>query len=295
MSWAAHELESYFLQKHTKVRVSYLAILLGCLAPDLFTKMPVYGLHVGPIDFRRVAHPYEYHRGWPGVGFTHSLMWGVALSLLVLWIFRSRQWALGLLIGEWAHVITDFGDSVGTMALFPFTTQHYTIGMWAYAAQEGKYGDAAAYYSSLGGVWDFFWLLMALTGFRVLSSSYFFRVVVPSDPVWGWLRRRFHLRPITMLAMYRAFFMYGGCRIFAWFIWSRTVKHAPLDWSWGGPFWVDKVKLPHEAWTTYLVNTAIGLAGFAVCLYLVWIFLGQRLWRRGKELPVLVDLERVEV
>jgi len=31
MSWAAHELESYFLQKHVKVKVSYLAILLGCV------------------------------------------------------------------------------------------------------------------------------------------------------------------------------------------------------------------------------------------------------------------------
>ena len=49
MSWAAHELESYFLQKHTKLRVSYLAILLGCLSPDLLTKLPVYGLDLGPI------------------------------------------------------------------------------------------------------------------------------------------------------------------------------------------------------------------------------------------------------
>ena len=31
MSWAAHELESYFIQKHTKARISYLAILLGGL------------------------------------------------------------------------------------------------------------------------------------------------------------------------------------------------------------------------------------------------------------------------
>ena len=284
MSWAAHELESYFLQKHTKIKVSYLAILLGCLAPD-FTKLRVYGLDIGPIHLKAAKYPYQYHRGWPGVGPTHSLMFGVVLFAFVLFVFRSKQWALGLLIGQWAHVLTDICDSVGTMVFFPFTTQHYTIGMWAYAAQQGKYGDAAAYYSSLGGVWDFFWLLMVLTGFQVLSSGYFFTNVVPNDPVWGWLRRRYHLRDVTLLAMYRAFFLYGGCRIIAWFVWSRAVRHAPLDLSWGGPFWVNKVTLPHEAWTTYLLNSAKGLLLFALALWLLWTVVGARLWARGKQLP----------
>ena len=35
--------------------------------------------------------------------------------------------------------------AIPALALFPFTTQHFTIGMWAYASQEGRYGDAAAY------------------------------------------------------------------------------------------------------------------------------------------------------
>ncbi|BEP12958.1 hypothetical protein acdb102_12690 [Acidothermaceae bacterium B102] len=287
MSWAAHELESYFLQKHTKIRVSYLAILLGCLAPD-FTKFHVYGLDIGPIHLKAAKHPYEYHRGWPGVGPTHSLMFGVALFVFVLLVFRSKQWALGLLIGQWAHVLTDICDSVGTMVFFPFSTQHYTIGMWAYAAQQGKYGDAAAYYSSLGGVWDFFWLLMVLTGFQVLSAGYFFAHVVPNDPVWGWLRRRFHLRDVTLLAMYRAFFLYGACRIIAWFTWSRLVRHAPLDWSWGGPYWVNKVVLPHEPWATFAWNTTRSLVLFPLSLYLLWVLFGRRLWNRGQELPALL-------
>jgi len=105
--------------------------------------------------------------------------------------------------------------------------------------------------------------------------------VVPNDPVWGWLRRRFKLRDVTLLAMYRAFFLYGGCRIFAWFTWSRTVRHAPLDWSWGGPFWVDKVVLPHEGRGTFLWNTGRGVALFALSLYALWMVVGRRLWRRG--------------
>ena len=44
------------------------------------------------------------------------------------------------------------------MPFFPFSTEPVTISMWKHAAAEGRYGDAAAYYSSLGGVWDLFWL-----------------------------------------------------------------------------------------------------------------------------------------
>ena len=47
MSWAAHELESYVLKKHIYVRISYLAILAGCLAPDLITKTWTYGFTIG--------------------------------------------------------------------------------------------------------------------------------------------------------------------------------------------------------------------------------------------------------
>lgn len=279
MSWAAHELESYFIQKHTKIKVSYLAILLGCLSPDLLTKLPVYGFHVAGIGFGAQSHPWQYHRGWPGVGFTHTLAFGALIALVVLWRTGNRAWCLGLLLGQWAHVLTDCFDSVGTMVFFPFTTQHYTIGMWAYAAQQGRYGDAAAYYSSLGGVWDFFWLCMAVSGWRVFSKGYFFSTVVPADPVWAWLRRRFRLTDRAMLALYRSYFVYGGCRIFAWFTWARLVKHAPLDWSWGGPFWVTKATFPHESWQSYVGNTLVGLVGLTGALLLLWRFVGLRLWR----------------
>ena len=282
MSWAAHELESYFIQKHTSAKVSYLAILLGCLLPDLMTKLPVYGVRIGSFSFK-AAVPAEYHRGWPGVGFTHSLLFGVLVAGLVLWATGNRAWFLGLLLGQWAHVLTDTFDSVGTMVFFPFTTQHYTTGMWAYAAQAGRYGDASAYYSSLGGVWDFIWLCLALTGYQVFSRDFFFRVVVPNDPgVWGWLRRRFGLSSTAMLALYRCYFIYGGCRMFAWFIWSRLIEKDPLDWSWGGPFWVEKAPTTSTPVADYLRNTAVGAVGLTVALYLLWRVVGQRLWRRAE-------------
>lgn len=137
-------------------------------------------------------------------------------------------------------MLTDCFDSVGTMLFFPFTTQRYSTGMWAYASQQGRYGDASAYYSSLGGVWDF-------------------------------------------LTLYRSYFLYGGCRVIAWFVWSRWVDDAPLDWSWGGPFWVDKVHSPTTAVGEFLVNTAVGLLGLTVTLWLGWRLAAHRWWRQAAD------------
>ena len=85
MSWAAHELESYFLQKHTKAKVSYLAILLGCLLPDLFTKLPVYGITIHGKKFFHAQVPYKYHRGFPGVLVTLTRLPGLRFGAGVVY------------------------------------------------------------------------------------------------------------------------------------------------------------------------------------------------------------------
>ncbi|MGI8664221.1 MAG: metal-dependent hydrolase [Acidimicrobiales bacterium] len=286
MSWAAHELESYVLQKHVKAKISYIAVLFGCLLPDFFTKLPVYGLHIGDVELIKAKTPYKYHRGWPGVGPTHSLLWAFLISTLVLVVWRNRAWFLGILIGTAAHVFTDTFDSVGTMVFFPFTTEHYSTGMWAYAAQQGRYGDAAAYYSSLGGVWDVFWLLIALTGAGVLGRKYFREQVMPNDPgAWAWLKRTFGLNDSAMLAAYRAWFVYGTARIFAWFAWARLLNpergKEVLDLSWGGPSWVEKVSYPFPGWGTFLLHTTIGILGWTVTVVVGWRWFGRRLWVRA--------------
>jgi hypothetical protein len=41
-----------------------------------------------------------FHRGWPGVGFTHSLLYGVVIAFL-LWRFAgSKTWAISFLTTE---------------------------------------------------------------------------------------------------------------------------------------------------------------------------------------------------
>ena len=34
---------------------------------------------------------------------------------------KSKVWAISFLLGNWAHDISDIGDTMGTMLLFPFS------------------------------------------------------------------------------------------------------------------------------------------------------------------------------
>ncbi len=226
MSWAAHEFENYVIQRHVGVKVSFLGIVLGTLSPDLFTKSLVYSSD----------DPAQFHRGWPGVGFSHSLLFGVVLALLALAITRSRSWSLGILIGQWAHVFTDIADTAGVMPFFPFSTEPVTISMWRHAAAEGAYGDAAAYYSSLGGAWDLFWLVvLVLVARRTLTADYFRTTIVPADPrVWAWLHRRTGLGERGLLTLYRGLCFYGAGRMVSWFLYARLGAKTPFQPVWDG-------------------------------------------------------------
>jgi hypothetical protein len=84
--------------------------------------------------------------------------------------------------------------------------------------------------------------------------------------------------------MYRAYFYYGACRIFAWFFWARWIDKVPLDLSWGGPNWVNKVPGYHYSLLSFTLNTLVGVVGLAVSMFLLWRWLGRRWWDRA--LPV---------
>jgi membrane-bound metal-dependent hydrolase YbcI (DUF457 family) len=281
VSWAAHEFENYFLQKHLGTRVSFLAIVLGTFSPDLFTKAFVY----------QSSDPAHFHRGWPGVGFTHSLIFGVLLATIVLAATRSRSWALGILIGQWAHVLTDVADSAGVMPFFPFSIEPVSIDMWKHAAVAGRNGDATAYYSSLGGVWDLFWLVMLVVFARkVLRPEYFRKVIVPSDPkVWAWLHRRLKISERGLMLFYWGFLFYGLGRMISWFLYARLDVRAPWQPWWGGPDFVAKNDLSDAGLLEVLLRTSIGGVLFAGFLWLCWRLFGARLWARGVDPPILPD------
>jgi membrane-bound metal-dependent hydrolase YbcI (DUF457 family) len=151
MSWAAHDLEPYVIQKELGKRVAFVPLLIGSYAPDLTSKWFVYGVTLVGVELK-AENPAQFHRGWPGVGFTHSLMFGVLVGLLLYVIWRNKVVAYSFVIGQWAHALTDTGDTVGTMLFFPFTDHLFSVGAWAYAGQTGRYTDAGAYFSGLGFV-----------------------------------------------------------------------------------------------------------------------------------------------
>lgn len=267
MSWAAHQFETYAIQAHLPKRwvgrVSYLAIVVGDQTPDFVAKFWVYGFDIGGTHYG-AAEPFKFHRGWPGAGFSHSLGFALLLAGLVYRFTRSRGWTAGLLLGMAAHSITDINDSVGTMLAFPFSTENFSIGTWAYAATPGgKYLDARAYYSSFGFVMDAFWLVVLLMSAKVLTEAYFREVIVPADPkVWAWLGRRFPER--ALLAVYRATFFYGLARMIAWTGWAHLLHPDPLrgwDLSWTGPDWVPAFTLSDlSPWVALAVAAAFAAA-----------------------------------
>ena len=248
MSWATHDVEPYVIQRHiarleTKLgfRISFMAILVGSWLPDMMTKWLVYGITVGPWDVQ-VDDPAKFHRSWPGVGFTHSLMYGILIALVFYVVFRKRDWAkvwaIGLMIGIWAHVLSDTLDTNGVMLLFPFTTNRFHLDVWAYAGGTGRYNDGRAYFSSFGFVWDGFWILMVLLNWKVLRRDYFVARVTTGDALWGWLHKKLHISPDVLLVIYRGAFFYGVCRWCAWLIWTHVTHHSTFDLTLGGPSWV---------------------------------------------------------
>lgn len=245
MSWAAHDFETYVLQKHFGARISFLAVVVGTYLPDALTKWWVYGVDKGPISFG-AADPAQFHRGWPGAGFTHSFVFIAALAYAVFRFTGSRAWGWGVLVGGCAHVVTDTSDTVGTLLLWPFYNENISTGLWAYAATVGRYDDAAAYYSSLGFVMDAAWLGIAVMHFGVFRERYFWDVVVPADQAaWDSLRRKMPERAVV--AVYRAGMFYGVSRLVFWTAWTHLLKQSPIYDGWdlspGGPEWVPRVDL----------------------------------------------------
>lgn len=271
MSWAAHQFETYAIQAHLPKKwvlsVSYLAIVAGDQIPDFVAKFWVYGVTIGGVHYG-ADEPYKFHRGWPGAGFSHSIGFALLVAALVWFTTRSRGWTAGILLGMAAHNITDINDTVGTMLAFPFSTENYSLGTWAYAATPGgKYLDARAYYSSFGFVMDVLWLGILLLSWRVLTERYWREVIVRADPkVWAWMGRRVPQR--ALLAIYRATFFYGLTRLIAWTSWAHIFDPDPLrgwDLTWGGPDWIPSFSLTESSMLTAGV---VGIA-FLVAAVLV--------------------------
>jgi hypothetical protein len=262
------------------LKLAFVPLLIGSYAPDMMSKWFVYGIHIGGWDLK-ASDPVQFHRGWPGVGFTHSLLYGVVIAFLIWRFAGSKTWAISFLIGQWAHAITDTGDTVGTMLFFPWTI-HIHFGAWAYAGQTGRVTDAAAYFSGLGAVWDAVWIVYGIFSWRVLTRSYFEQHVYTADKSWAWANR--YLPRTALLVIYRAAFFYGTSRWIAWTLWAHAVHHYPYDLSWGGPHWVHAAHSKSLSWLQ-LVGVAAIIAAIVAAAYASRLMVA----RRGDPRPDAAD------
>lgn len=239
MSWAAHDLEPYLIRAEFAAKISLPFCIFGSYSPDLLTKWAVYGLDFSG-NKHIVADPVQLHRGFPGVGFTHSLLFPVVIALIIWAWSKHRIWAVSFLIGAWAHIFSDTLDSVGVMLLWPLTDWHLHFDVWQYVGQVGRRNDAVAYYTSFGGLWDAFWAAWLLLRWRTLTTAVFVSDVYPRDPFWPAIRRRFGMA--AALTFYRTSAFFGLTSLVAWTTWAIFVNdfHPNFDWTLGGPQWAPR-------------------------------------------------------
>ena len=119
MSWAAHDLEPYAIQKHSRLKIAFVPLLLGSYAPDLMSKWYVYGIHLGPWKLK-ASDPAQFHRGWPGLGFTHSFLYGVVICLIFWKVLGSKNWGVSFLIGS-APVGSEIANPTISVARVPLS------------------------------------------------------------------------------------------------------------------------------------------------------------------------------
>ena len=84
MSWAAHQFEVYAVEAHLPKKmvgqISWFAIFFGDFTPDFLAKFWVYGITINGHHYG-ATKPYQWHRGWPGMGFSHTLFFGILVAI----------------------------------------------------------------------------------------------------------------------------------------------------------------------------------------------------------------------
>src|SRR5262249_49581032 len=144
MSWVAHDLEPYILQRklgRTAITISFPALVLGSWGPDILTKWFVHGLSFSGLHLR-ASDPLQFRRSWRGAGLPQSLAIAVLVDAVVCLRSRISRWDIGLMLGLWLHALSDVGDAVGVMLCFHVTTHLYALGAWANADTSSRISDA---------------------------------------------------------------------------------------------------------------------------------------------------------
>ena len=77
MSWAAHDLEPYVVQKHMGKKVAFVPLLIGPYSPDLLSKWFVYGVGLAGWELK-ADNPASFTAAGPASA--SPIRWGSASS-----------------------------------------------------------------------------------------------------------------------------------------------------------------------------------------------------------------------
>ena len=166
----------------------------------------VYGIHIGGWDLK-ASDPVQFHRGWPGVGFTHSLLYGVVISPPLLAAAREQDLGDQLSdrpVGARDHRHRRHGRDD---AALPVDDPHplRRVGVRGPDRARDRCGGLLQWSRR---VWDAVWIVYGIFSWRVLTRSYFEQHVFTADEFWS--RANKYLPMAALLVVYRAAFFYGN-------------------------------------------------------------------------------------
>ena len=298
MSWAAHQFEVYLVHAHLPRRmrgdVSFWAVAAGDFLPDFLSKFWVYGITIGGRHYG-ASVPHQWHRGWPGMGITHTVAFGLVAAARVVVEAepgRDRRHRARLRRARGGRRRRHRGRH----AAVPVQHGVVHVDLWAYGATShgGKYLDAAAYYSSFGMVADVVWLLaLLLLSWRALTRDHWRdrgrpRRAPPVGParhgharagVAGPLPRTVLLRPVPDDRLDAVGPRPGPTPM-------RVGPLVPVRSRPAGPWWIDGPVAPARAPWLVLPVDALVLVGVYAAAIALWEPMGRAEARSARAEPV---------
>ena len=210
------------LPRRMRGGVSFWAVAAGDFLPDFLSKFWVYGITIGERHYG-ASVPHQWHRGWPGMGVTHTVTFGLVVAAFV-WLWRrNRAVTVGVALGCVVHVVADLGDTAGVMLLFPFSTASFTLALWAYGATSAAGSTWTPRRTTAASAWSptSSGCSGSSCSWRALTRDHWLAEVVPAEP--GLWRRLGTMPERALLALYRGLFFFGLCRMIAWTLWAHVL------------------------------------------------------------------------
>ena len=163
LSWAAHDLEPYAIQRHTRLKIAFVPLLIGSYAPDLMSQVVrVRDPHrrLGPEGVRSGAVPPRLARASASRTRCSSASWSAFLVWKVCW--GARLWAISFLIGAVGARDHRHGRHRRDDAALPVDASTSTSAPGPTRGRRDASPTPPRTSAGLGAVWDLVWIVYGI-------------------------------------------------------------------------------------------------------------------------------------